>query len=168
MMGETGCGKTALIKMAYKLINKNQSNMKILNIHAGTDDNDIIQFIETIKREVKNEDSHLLNKKIFEYNDLPEHHRIEYERTTTKEQQFVSANTSANSTLYKTCVIVTLPDGDDWVNSEHLANLVKDLNRVNSDIILSAYCACYENGRREVVEEFPELEKGKEDARVHR
>lgn len=53
-------------------------------------------------------------------------------------------------------------DGDDWVNSEHLANLVKDLNRVNSDIILSAYCACYENGRREVVEEFPELEKGKE------
>lgn len=53
-------------------------------------------------------------------------------------------------------------DGDDWVNSEHLANLVKDLDHINSDMILSAYCACYENGRREVVEEYPELEKGKE------
>ena len=88
MMGETGCGKTALIKMAYKLISKCQSNMKIFNIHAGTDDKDLIKFIDEVKKEVKNEDSLLLDAKIFAYNELPEKDRKEYEKTTTKEQQF--------------------------------------------------------------------------------
>ena len=47
MMGETGCGKTSLIRKLSELKNDGEENkMKILNIHAGTNDNDIINFIE--------------------------------------------------------------------------------------------------------------------------
>ena len=47
MMGETGCGKTFLIRKLSELKNNgNSKKMRILNIHAGTDDQDIINFIE--------------------------------------------------------------------------------------------------------------------------
>ena len=60
MMGETGCGKTRLIEMAYKLINKNKNaSIRKLDIHAGTNDEDIINFIETTLKEVKKEDDNL-------------------------------------------------------------------------------------------------------------
>ena len=46
MMGETGCGKTSLIRKLAEMKNDGKGdNMKILNIHAGTTDNDIIDFI---------------------------------------------------------------------------------------------------------------------------
>ena len=48
MMGETGCGKTALIRKLSELINNGNIKMEILNIHAGTDSKDIIDFIEYI------------------------------------------------------------------------------------------------------------------------
>ena len=88
MMGETGCGKTALIKMVYNLISKSQENMKILNIHAGTNDNDIINFIEGIEKEVKKEDKLLLEEKKIAYDEMPLKYRTEYEKTTSREQQF--------------------------------------------------------------------------------
>ena len=43
MMGETGCGKTSLIRMIADL---KQNKMKILNIHAGITDKDIIDFMK--------------------------------------------------------------------------------------------------------------------------
>ena len=47
MMGETGCGKTSLIRKLSELINNgSNNNMKILNIHAGITDKDIIKFLE--------------------------------------------------------------------------------------------------------------------------
>ena len=47
MMGETGCGKTFLIRKLSELYNQGDKNkMKILNIHAGTSDRDIIRFLE--------------------------------------------------------------------------------------------------------------------------
>ena len=47
MMGETGCGKTSLIRMLSRLLNDGSNKkMKILNIHSGITDNDIIDFIE--------------------------------------------------------------------------------------------------------------------------
>ena len=46
MMGETGCGKTALIRKLSELMNNGETDkMKILNIHAGTSDQEIIDFI---------------------------------------------------------------------------------------------------------------------------
>jgi len=47
MMGETGCGKTSLIKKLSEMLNNGSlKNMKILNIHAGINDKDIINFLE--------------------------------------------------------------------------------------------------------------------------
>ena len=47
MMGETGCGKTSLIRKLSELLNNGAKNkMKTLNIHAGTSDKDIINFLE--------------------------------------------------------------------------------------------------------------------------
>ena len=61
MMGETGCGKTTLIEMAFNLINKGKIPIKKLNIHSGVKDNDIIDFINKINKEVEKEDK-LLNE----------------------------------------------------------------------------------------------------------
>ena len=64
MMGETGCGKTSLIrKLAEMKNNGNAEKMKILNIHAGTDDNDIIIFL---KKKVIPEAEELEKKNIIE------------------------------------------------------------------------------------------------------
>ena len=56
MMGETGCGKTSLIKTLSALLNQGQMNLKIMNIHAGIEDKDIIGFIEEVNNEINNED----------------------------------------------------------------------------------------------------------------
>lgn len=53
-------------------------------------------------------------------------------------------------------------DGDDWVHSEHLSSLVDKMSDINTDIILSDYCKCYEDGREIVGNEFTHLEDGKE------
>ena len=67
MMGETGCGKTRLIEMAFKLKNKNKYiSIKKLDIHAGTNDNDIIEFIEKTIKEVEDEDKKLILEKMSE------------------------------------------------------------------------------------------------------
>ena len=49
MMGETGCGKTSLIRKLSELMNNGNSNMKILNIHAGIKDKDIVDFLKVNK-----------------------------------------------------------------------------------------------------------------------
>jgi len=47
MMGERGCGKSSLIKILYKMkYNREIYRMKILNIHSGTTNKDIINFID--------------------------------------------------------------------------------------------------------------------------
>ena len=52
LMGETGCGKTSLIKKLYEILNYgSNSKLRILNIHAGTNDEDIIKFIDEINNE---------------------------------------------------------------------------------------------------------------------
>ena len=49
MMGETGCGKTSLIRKLAEMKNDGEAvNMKIMDIHAGTTDNDIIEFIDNV------------------------------------------------------------------------------------------------------------------------
>ena len=49
MMGETGCGKTSLIRKLSELTNNGVSNMKILNIHAGINDQEIVDFLKKSK-----------------------------------------------------------------------------------------------------------------------
>ena len=45
LMGETGCGKTSLIRKLSELLNNGESTMKILNIHAGITDQEIVDFL---------------------------------------------------------------------------------------------------------------------------
>ena len=73
MMGETGCGKTSLIRKLSELFNKGSSNkMKILNIHAGINDKDIIKFLEkkVIKRAKIIEERNQIEKLKFEKNNM--------------------------------------------------------------------------------------------------
>ena len=53
MMGETGCGKTSLIRKLSELINNGESKMKILNIHAGITDQEIIDFLNKKQKNKK-------------------------------------------------------------------------------------------------------------------
>ena len=53
MMGETGCGKTSLIRKLYQLMNDGEDNMKILNIHSGISNEDIKNFLFQ-KKEINN------------------------------------------------------------------------------------------------------------------
>ena len=45
MMGETGCGKTSLIRKLSELINNGEKKMEIMNIHAGITDEEIVKFL---------------------------------------------------------------------------------------------------------------------------
>ena len=80
MMGETGCGKTSLIRKLSEMKNNGaKDKMKILNIHAGTNDEDIIKFInekvipeanDILVKEEENKINFLKNDMYFEYTKL--------------------------------------------------------------------------------------------------
>ena len=78
MMGETGCGKTSLIRKLSELIhNGDKTKMKILNIHAGTNDKDIIKFLKkkVIPAALKLEEEEEKMRKKFQ-----ENHQIYYKK----------------------------------------------------------------------------------------
>ena len=53
LMGETGVGKTKLLEILATLYGKGQAKWKTLQIHAGINDKNIIDFIDEINNEVK-------------------------------------------------------------------------------------------------------------------
>ena len=84
MMGETGCGKTSLIRKLSELINKGKDELKILNIHAGTTDKEIHDFLY-IKKNPKEmsiiEEAELLQEvEKLEKQNYEEKHLIYYEK----------------------------------------------------------------------------------------
>ena len=62
LMGETGCGKTSLLKMLSIFFNKGSDRMKILNIHAGINDEDIIKFMNQKVLDLKEDLNKLMEK----------------------------------------------------------------------------------------------------------
>ena len=62
LMGETGCGKTSLIKILSTLLNNGTMNLKIKNIHAGIKDQDIIDYIEEVNEEANKNDKNIKDK----------------------------------------------------------------------------------------------------------
>ena len=78
MMGETGCGKTTLIEMASKLINKGKFDIKKMNIHAGITDEDIIKFMNDTKQEVDMEDKIMLKKRKEDFDSQSEENKKAY------------------------------------------------------------------------------------------
>ena len=55
LMGETGVGKTKLLEMLATLYGKGTCRWKRLQIHAGTTDQKIVEFIDKVHEDVKNE-----------------------------------------------------------------------------------------------------------------
>ena len=55
LMGETGCGKTSLIKMLSLIIHQGKDELKIMNINEGISDQDIINFIKKHENKDKEE-----------------------------------------------------------------------------------------------------------------
>jgi len=54
IMGETGCGKTALITKLNQILNNGEITVKTINIHPGLNDKDICEEMKKINKEAKN------------------------------------------------------------------------------------------------------------------
>ena len=87
MMGETGCGKTSLIKMLSLLKNKGEINMKILNIHEGVGDDEIISFLEKTMKESEEEDQRIIIKEKKKYYETYKETNINYEDVKENDNQ---------------------------------------------------------------------------------
>ena len=55
IMGETGCGKTSLIKKLSQILNNGEELVKIINIHPGINDEEITTFMKNMNTEAKSE-----------------------------------------------------------------------------------------------------------------
>ena len=75
MMGETGCGKTSLLRVLSKLQNKGELKMKIKNIHAGIEEEDIVNFINNVEIEQSDE----INIKMEFEREQYDKNKLEYE-----------------------------------------------------------------------------------------
>ena len=53
IMGETGCGKTALVKKLYQILNNGEDIGKIIKIHPGINDNEICDEMRKKNKEAK-------------------------------------------------------------------------------------------------------------------
>ena len=67
IMGETGCGKTALITKLNQILNNGEITVKIINIHPGITDEDICEFMREIDEQAK-KNSTKWNMDIFWWN----------------------------------------------------------------------------------------------------
>ena len=74
-MGETGCVKTSLLRVLSKLQNKGELKMKIKNIHAGIEEEDIVEFINNVETEFTNEIEEKIALEKISYNE----NKIQYE-----------------------------------------------------------------------------------------
>ena len=64
LMGETGCGKTELIKQLMKLLNKDKKNRKsnliLKNMHSGVKESEIKEIIEKAEENLKNSKNNIV------------------------------------------------------------------------------------------------------------
>ena len=89
LMGETGCGKTTLIEMASKLINKGKICIKKMNVHAGISDDDIIKFMKYVQDSVIAEDKRMIYAKKQEFEKMSEDNKKAYLKKNSLEKIFL-------------------------------------------------------------------------------
>jgi len=53
IMGDTGCGKTALITKLNQILNKGESTLEIINIHPGVTDDKLCQIMEKVDKKAE-------------------------------------------------------------------------------------------------------------------
>ena len=80
LMGETGCGKTSLLKMLSIFMNKGSEKMKTLNVHAGTNEEDIINFMTNIINNIQKEKDEELNQIMDRFDKQDEKYKKAYKR----------------------------------------------------------------------------------------
>ena len=92
LMGETGVGKTSLIKILANIIFKGNldDNLKILNIYSGIDDNEIIQFLKDIIEEAEFNDNVRMVSMKDEINSMSREQKQKYlaEKKVTEENLY--------------------------------------------------------------------------------
>ena len=84
LMGETGCGKTSLIKMLSLIINRGKDKLKIMNMHGGIKDKDIINFIKNCEKESREEKKEDIQKEINKFKESEE--KIYYKENVIEEE----------------------------------------------------------------------------------
>ena len=87
LMGETGCGKTTLIEMGSKLINKGKVLIKKMNVHAGINDKDIIKFMKDVKDKVDAEVKRKIEDKKNEIKKMDEKEKKLYLKNSSIEKK---------------------------------------------------------------------------------
>ena len=87
LMGETGCGKTTLIEMGSKLINKGEVLIKKMNVHAGINDKDIIKFMKDVKDKVDAEVKRKIEDKKNEIKKMDEKEKKLYLKNSPTEKK---------------------------------------------------------------------------------
>ena len=97
LMGETGCGKTTLIEMASKLINKGKILIHKMNIHAGINDEDIIKFMKNVKENVDAEDKRMFKAKKAEFEALSEKDKKLYLKKNSMEKILLEYETQVKN-----------------------------------------------------------------------
>ena len=97
LMGETGCGKTTLIEMASKLINKGKSSIYKMNIHAGIADEDIINFMKEVNESVEYQDKILFKRRKDDFDKQSEEDKKAYLRKNSLEQIYEQYKNEINN-----------------------------------------------------------------------
>ena len=87
LMGETGCGKTCLLKMLSIFMNKGYEKMKTLNVHAGTNEEDITYFMRNIINNIQKEKDEELKKIMDRFDSQDENYKKAYKRDKYEEEQ---------------------------------------------------------------------------------
>ena len=81
LMGETGCGKTSLLKMLSIFMNKGSEKMKTLNVHAGTNEEDIMKFMnEKVLGSLEKDFNDELNDIMNSFDNETEEYKKKYDR----------------------------------------------------------------------------------------
>ena len=87
LMGETGCGKTYLVKMFSLLFSQNAESFYCLKFHAGITDDDIIDFLKKTKEQVI-EDENKIIKKLKEYcTEEKERNKLSFQTAENKKKE---------------------------------------------------------------------------------
>ena len=88
LMGETGCGKTSLLKMLSIFMNKGYEKMKTLNVHAGTNEEDIIFFMKNVViNNIEKEKEEELKKIMDRFDSQDENYKKNYKRENYLKEQ---------------------------------------------------------------------------------
>ena len=141
MMGETGCGKTSLLRVLSKLQNKGELKMKIKNIHAGTEEEDIIHFMEKTEKEFLAEEEELVQIEKIDFEEKKKFYQNQNKQFYNEKEYFIKFRQN----LPKLWVFF------DEINTCNCLGLISEIlchhtcrgKQINKNIVFFAACNPY-------------------------